>query len=157
MEKSFKTVLITFVKILYCTTCSVFTLFIACHLFVVLANSIISVKNFDFQIILFTFLSILLIIGLWALLFVKIKIYAKFLFFLLLLCVQFKYLDISLFFPSVKKALDMEFCLDTRRCSEGLEVNTEHGKVKINKDNCLKYDWKWDDSRKWCNLNTGSQ
>lgn len=28
-----------------------------------------------------------------------------------------------------------DLCFDTGRCTEGLEVNTEHGKIKINKEN----------------------
>lgn len=46
---------------------------------------------------------------------------------------------------------DKEFCLDTGRCVEGLEINTEYGRIKINKENCVKYGWQWDDEKKWCN------
>ena len=48
---------------------------------------------------------------------------------------------------------DKDFCLDTGVCTEGLELNTEHGRIKINKENCLKYNYKWNDERKTCNLN----
>ena len=48
--------------------------------------------------------------------------------------------------------IDKDTCLDTSICKEGLEVNTEHGLIKINKDSCLKYGWIWDDENKNCNL-----
>ncbi len=48
---------------------------------------------------------------------------------------------------------DKDYCLDTGKCIEGLEVNTEYGKVKITKENCLKYNWKWNEEKKWCDLN----
>ncbi len=47
---------------------------------------------------------------------------------------------------------DKDFCLDTSICKEGLEINTEYGLIKINKENCLKYNWKWDDKNKYCNM-----
>ena len=47
---------------------------------------------------------------------------------------------------------DQDFCLDTGYCKEGLKINTERGKITINKENCLKYNWKWDEKNKSCNL-----
>ena len=49
--------------------------------------------------------------------------------------------------------IDKDTCLDSSFCKEGLEINTEYGLVKINKENCLKYNWFWDDEKKSCNLN----
>ena len=48
--------------------------------------------------------------------------------------------------------IDKDTCLDSSFCKEGLEINTEYGLVKINKENCLKYNWFWDDKKKNCNL-----
>ena len=47
---------------------------------------------------------------------------------------------------------DKDFCLDSGTCKEGLEVNTEHGRIKINKENCLKYGWQWDEKIKECKV-----
>ena len=49
--------------------------------------------------------------------------------------------------------IDKDTCLDSSICKEGLEINTEYGLVKINKENCLKYNWIWNDKKKSCNLN----
>ena len=49
--------------------------------------------------------------------------------------------------------IDEDTCLDSSICKEGLEISTEYGLVKINKENCLKYNWTWNDKKKSCNLN----
>ena len=48
---------------------------------------------------------------------------------------------------------EQDSCLDTSICKEGFEINTEYGLIKINKENCLKYNWKWDEISKRCNIN----
>jgi len=45
-----------------------------------------------------------------------------------------------------------EYCLDTSYCKEGISINTEHGKITVNKVNCLKYNWKWLEDKKACIL-----
>ena len=47
---------------------------------------------------------------------------------------------------------EKDYCLDTNICKEGLSINTEYGLLKINKSNCLKYNWKWNDKFKTCNM-----
>ena len=39
---------------------------------------------------------------------------------------------------------DLDFCLDTGVCKEGLPFNTEKGKIIVNKDTCLDHNGKWD-------------
>ena len=46
-------------------------------------------------------------------------------------------LFLSLFF--LLKIINTDVCLDSGLCTENLEVNTEYGLIKINKENCLKY------------------
>jgi len=55
--------------------------------------------------------------------------------------------------PFINQVFDKDTCLDTSICKEGLEINTEYGLIKINKENCLKYGWIWNDKKKSCNLN----
>ncbi len=45
-------------------------------------------------------------------------------------------------------------CLDIGICSEGLEINTEYGKIKVNEENCLKYYWIWNKDKRWCDFRT---
>lgn len=47
---------------------------------------------------------------------------------------------------------DLDFCLDTSTCKQGIEINTEHGLIKINKESCLKYNWTWIEERDYCKL-----
>ncbi|MBP3821681.1 hypothetical protein J6G99_08585 [bacterium] len=48
---------------------------------------------------------------------------------------------------------DLDFCLDTGICKKGIKINTEYGKIKINKFNCIKHNWHWDSKNETCKLN----
>lgn len=54
--------------------------------------------------------------------------------------------------PAVKKAFDIDICLDTGLCAQGLEINTQNGLIKINEENCLKYSWKWNAKNNYCKI-----
>ncbi len=45
-----------------------------------------------------------------------------------------------------------DFSFDMDIYPEGYEINTEYGLIKINKENCLKYNWKWLEKDKMCNM-----
>lgn len=47
---------------------------------------------------------------------------------------------------------DKDFCLDSGICTQGQLINTEYEKIQINKENCLKYNWTWNEERKYCQL-----
>ncbi len=47
---------------------------------------------------------------------------------------------------------DKDACLDIGICKEGLQLNTEHGLITINKETCLKYNWEWRDDWKDCHI-----
>ena len=76
-----------------------------------------------------------------------IKIFLKFTI-LLIIIIYVIYISII-----SSTGFDKDVCLDSSVCKEGLEINTEYGLVKINKENCLKYNWVWDNEKKSCNLN----
>lgn len=46
-----------------------------------------------------------------------------------------------------------DLCLASGICVENLELNTEFGKIIINKDNCLKYNWEWNEEKRFCDVN----
>ncbi len=48
--------------------------------------------------------------------------------------------------------LESDYCIEDGDCVEGHEINTRQGTITINKENCLKYDWKWDEKRKMCKI-----
>ncbi len=47
---------------------------------------------------------------------------------------------------------DKDFCLDSGICIQGQIINTEYEKVEINEQNCLKYNWIWNEKQKYCKL-----
>ncbi len=54
--------------------------------------------------------------------------------------------------PAVNQVFDKDMCLDFAMCREGLDVNTEYGLIKINEENCIKYNWEWNQESKMCNM-----
>lgn len=109
---------------------------------------IISFKDFPFQTIIFILFSLGIVLLLWLILFVKIKFYNKFLaFVLILLFIRFLFI-----IPAVKYAIDVDTCIDTGICKEGVETKIDNELNKINKENCLKYHKEWYDSINSCNI-----
>ena len=47
---------------------------------------------------------------------------------------------------------EKDFCLDTSICPENYEINTQYGLIKLTKENCIKYGWKWIEKSKVCNM-----
>jgi len=111
-------------------------------------------NGFDWQIVIYLIYLALIILGSWAIplsfFFIRKKIIKISIIFVYLILFISYFYTYSLL-PSVKKQYDIDTCLDIGICSEGLEINTEYGRIKINKENCVKYGWKWDETRKWCN------
>lgn len=145
--KNLKRYYIISVYYIFCIIC---TIIIGFHCGIILFNSIFTI--FDFQVLLFFLLSFLLISGFWVLPFVKIHISAKILIFTLLFCFQLNYIKLLTKIPSINHILDEIVCLDTGICKEGISVNTQYGTIKINKQNCLKYDWIWDEHLQCCKI-----
>lgn len=153
-----KTFLIIILKIIYSIFAVICTLFVAYNMFIVLAHSFFTDNGFDFQIILYIIVSNALIMGFWSLLFVKIKPVRKILAFLFLLCIQLNYLEISNALPSVRKVFDMELCMEMNICSEGITMKNDEGVLfEINKENCIKYDYKWDEQNRSCDMEIESR
>lgn len=49
---------------------------------------------------------------------------------------------------------DKDICLDSGICKEGLDVNTQYGTITITKENCIKYNWFWNDEKRICKVET---
>ncbi len=128
--------------------CSFFTVVISYLTLEIIIGPILRLNEWDWQILLYLISAIFTILGLWAIFFIKTKIYIKLIYAILFIL----HFNLHSFLPSVMKQLDHNFCLDTGICAQGLKINTEHGRIKINKENCLKYGWEWDEKRKWCDL-----
>lgn len=61
-------------------------------------------------------------------------------------------LVLAIFSIWMDKFLDKDTCLDVGVCHEGLDINTEEGYWIINKENCLKNHYEWNDKNKNCKL-----
>ncbi len=47
---------------------------------------------------------------------------------------------------------DVDMCLDTGYCKEGLLLNTQSGQIIVNQENCVINDGTWISDRKYCNF-----
>lgn len=47
---------------------------------------------------------------------------------------------------------DKDICLDSGICREGLIINTQYGEISINKENCIKYNWLWNNEKRFCKI-----
>ena len=47
---------------------------------------------------------------------------------------------------------DKYICLDSGICREGLIINTQYREISINKENCIKYNWLWNDEKRFCKI-----
>ncbi len=102
--------------------------------------------NYDVQLALYQLISLLLIVLFIVYPFINKKIFNKILWILF-----FIWLFSMKLFPDIKNSFAIDTCLDTGICADGLEINTEYGLVKINKENFLKYNWKWENG--YCDVN----
>lgn len=107
--------------------------------------SCIGRKEFDWQILLYTLISIGVIMGIWILFFRKTKNLQK-LVYLILLTVWLVFPHIS---PSVMRQIDYDTCIDTGICAEGIRF--ESG--VMNKEYCLEQGKIWNGEKKECNMN----
>lgn len=144
MKNFFKKILnlmIIFIKLLICVR---FT-----YLFGLWITVVYPAENYDWQIIFYLITSVLIIIGLWMICFMKTKLVTKIIF----LVSFFIYFDSPKnFLPSVVNEFDKAYCLEQGRCIEGLKVNTKYGLIKISKEICLKHSWKWNEKCKCCDV-----
>ncbi len=80
--------------------------------------------------------------------FVKNNNICKFLY----LCLFVLFINIQNILPGVDNAFKVDLYFDNGYCYEGIKYNTRQGAIIINKENYLKYDWKWDEKRKMCKV-----
>ena len=137
--KSFLLFILEILKILICSTLT----------FLFLGNNVlISTQNLDWQIKLYEYFLIFMIFATWAIFFVKNNNICKFLY----LCLFVLFINIQNILPGVDNAFKVDLYFDNGYCYEGIKYNTRQGTITINKENCLKYDWKWDEKRKMCKV-----
>lgn len=137
--KSFLLFILEILKVLICLILT----------FLFLGNIIlISTQNLDWQIKLYEYFLIFMIFATWAIFFVKNNNICKFLY----LCLFVLFINIQNILPGVDNAFKVDLYFDNGYCYEGIKYNTRQATITINKENCLKYDWKWDEKRKMCKV-----
>ncbi len=144
--KNFFLVLYTIFKVLICLLITVFLVYGFMNVSI---RPILGNDNWDFQIVFYLLFTLFTLIALWIIPFIKTSIIIK-LIPIVLLIVQFKLPHLM---PSVIHQFKQIYCIEDGICHEGAEVYRKGQKIIINKENCLKYGWKWNEEGKFCNLN----
>src|SRR5574344_1388668 len=135
---------INLIKFVYFLFCILITLSLLFFLFIIIEGISIS-----FILLLYILAILICIIGFWYLCFIKIKPLLRFLIFLFLLIIT----GLLFLFPNPMGFININFCADTGICREGFKAKTENGTLFIiNKENCIKYGYKWIEQEKSCNL-----
>ncbi len=116
-------------------------------LYIIYLNLIISTETSEQnKLILYSIISIIFTLFILYYTFIKKAEIFK------VLIIIFCYLIIFNNIPIFNNIFDKDFCLDNSICREGLKVNTKYGIIKINEENCLKYNWNWDKKSKICTI-----
>lgn len=105
-------------------------------------------SEFSPQIIFYNIWSCFFVAFLFYVFFFKTKPVFHKLFVLLLII----HLLLTTYLPEIQKEFDIQNSLDNSTYTEGAKVNSQQGTIIINKENCLKYDWKWDEKRRICKV-----
>ena len=134
-------IIVAVVKIFICFNVTL----LACY-FAAIASStaIVGKQGFDWQVLLYVLASVLTILGIWLVAFVKTKRNTK----IIYSVIFFIWLFSPRILPSVMRQFDFDTCVDIGICSEGLIFSDGI----MNKEYCLKYQGKWNDKRKECDM-----
>ena len=138
----------TFLKIIFgiikALLCSIFTLIFGAWSTYILIIALVHPFEFDWQMVIFTIFSLIMVIGIWLISFIKTTKKVKIIYLILLI----SYIFMPYILPSVMRQLDYDTCADIGICAEGLRF----GNDVMNKEYCLKNHWKWDENNKSCDL-----
>ena len=144
LKKIFK-VFVWLVKALVCAVIAFLVLMGSEYILEIPVNN---PEYWDWQLILFALLSVFLLVASAICLFPKSK--NKLFFALVVLFVLYCCLP---FLPtSIQKVFSYQPCYDRSHCPEDTKVYVDHKVVMINKKNCIKHGWVWDEKGKYADL-----
>lgn len=130
-------------KLLLCILKIILCVFINASIFLISYVALFA-NDYDWPLVLYLASFIFLMIGIWILFFVKNNLIFKVVYFSMF----FLFINAHRFAPSVKQQFDMDFCLDSGICVQGLKFKDG----VMNKDYCLSHRWKWNNEKNECNV-----
>lgn len=124
--------------------CLAITLFIGYFAAIASTTAIAGKQGVDWQVLLYVLVSAFTVLGGWLIAFIKTKRNIK----IIYAVIFFIWLFSPRILPSVMRQFDFDTCVDIGICSEGLRFKDGI----MNKEYCIKYQGKWDDKRKVCDM-----
>lgn len=134
-------IIVAVVKIFICLGITIFVGYFATIASVV---AIAGRQGFDWQVLLYVFVSVFTVLGIWLIAFIKTKKNTKIIFTIIFLIWLFS----PRILPSVMRQFDYDTCVDIGICAEGLRFSDG----VMNKEYCLKKGKEWDDKEKLCDM-----
>jgi len=135
---------------LYIILSILISIFILSKLFIICFIAQHILKHFEFQLIIYVIISIFLILMILTSIFLK-NLYFR----IKIIIVIFCFLLFIVFgnMPATKKINNIQQCYKTGICAQGLDATTKDNTTfKINKENCQKYNYKWNNFKHTCDL-----
>lgn len=147
--KEYLSAFFTLLKIIFCL---LFTAFAGYFVSIITISVIVRPEYIDWQILLYIVINLLLMIGLWLISFIKTKLYIKIFYFILFTLYFYSYFFFGISLPSVRYQFDQNYCVEDGICGEGTYTYKDGQRIIINKENCLKYKWQWNEDSKSCDI-----
>lgn len=105
-------------------------------------------EYWDWQLVLFALLSVLLLVASAICLFPK----AKNKLFIALVVFFALYCSLPFLPTSIRKLASYELCYEDSQCPENSKVYIDHKLVMVNKKNSIKHCWVWDENGKYADI-----
>lgn len=105
-------------------------------------------EYWDWQLVLFALLSVFLLVASAICLFLK----SKNKLFVALVVLFALYCSLPFLPTSIQKMFSYQLCYDDSHCPENSKVYVDHKLVMINKMNCHKHCWVWDEKGKYADI-----
>ncbi len=139
-----------FNKVLYILFCILIITFICANLFVSCFISQYILKHFGFQFIFYSLFSIFIILSIITIIFLK-NLTLRLKFAITISC--FIFFSTLCNLPAIKEISNIKNCYKTGICAKGLKATTKDNiNFIINKENCEKYNYIWNNLKQTCDL-----
>ncbi len=135
-----------FINTLFFIYCFLFSGYILFNILIINIVALSGIEKYDTNILIYTIISLFILVTLWVCWLSKIHFLYKLIIFLLILY----YLNIYNTLPSIIKMYNYHACIDTGVCKEGIYTKINGDMMEVNKENCLKYNKEWYESINSC-------
>lgn len=115
---------------------------------IVLIRPVLGLDSWDWQIILYLIVTLMILTGLWTILFKSVNNLIKILFIIVIIL----YIKLPNILSSVMFQFEESHCIEDGLCAEGTYIKRNDNKIFINEESCIQHGWSWNKNFRYCNL-----